>query len=493
MKAWILTDITYPTGGRVHFDYEPHLDPDDGQTVIGGLRIRAIERYDAGASSPAYLSRFQYVQGIYFPGLLTSVGTDYVYKVTPFWAPPILNQGSGGGTSQGYSYSGENGYEPCDAGEMFSSAIIAPMSTSQGNHIGYSVVDVVDENEGSTRYQYNNFVPLNTLSHFYHPFPPASIQVGSGALRNTTVYSSSNTAVSSEAVTFDLDDDQEIITAIKVQNYYNRCGDHIIDDHSLKHTYTLSVSRLRRVMEVATRDGVSTTTHRTFGPDHDFPLEVYGTRSDGSAWRTEMAYPHTYNEGAIYASMRANHQLGSLISNTSYEAPDQDSLLVKTGRVVHHHELINGIPRIHETVVEPAGASPVTYAFAYDSRGRVAESKKEADIPTCFLYDGYHQPVAKISNRTYAQVADLLGSDRTLLESSKNNATIRAILTDLQDALPAMAQMEIYLHEPGLGVIEQIGPTGALTVYEYDGLGRLFKVRDQSSNVIKEYRYSYAN
>ena len=160
---------------------------------------------------------------------------------------------------------------------------------------------------------------------------------------------------------------------------------------------------------------------------------------------------------------------------------------------MHHHELINGIPRIHETVVEPAGASPVTYAFAYDSRGRVAESKKEADIPTCFLYDGYHQPVAKISNRTYAQVADLLGSDRTLLESSKNNATIRAILTDLQDALPAMAQMEIYLHEPGLGVIEQIGPTGALTVYEYDGLGRLFKVRDQSSNVIKEYRYSYAN
>ena len=472
MKAWILTDITYPTGGRVHFDYEPHLDPDDGTTVIGGLRIRSVERYDAGAQTPTYQSTFNYLQGTYFPGLFTSVGKDYVYRVNP---------------DQGRS---ENIFAPCTGDEMYASARIAPMSTSQGSHITYSLVEVTDENEGVTRYQYNNFVPHNTISNFYHPFVPSAQVVGSGELRATTQYDSSNTAVANSSVIFDLDDDQEYITAAKVQVYTYRCGLPVASDHSLKHSYTIDVSRLRRITEVVTQDGVTDTTHRIFGPDHDFPLEVRGIRSNGT-YRTALTYPHNYI-GPIYDTLRNNHQLGTVISSTAYVTPT-GATASETKRVRHYFDLINGVPLVDQTIVEPAGGRSVYYHFDYDLYDRVVETRQADDLPTVFLYDGYHQPVAKIVNQTYPQVSAMLGMDHLALITSKNNTMTRTILTDLRNTLPATARMETYLYEPGLGVIEQIGVTGISTTFEYDELGRLLRIRDQDSNILKENRYHYAN
>lgn len=263
MDAWVLTGITYPTRGRTEFNYEPHLDPNDNVTPIGGLRIQSIRRYNSGTNTPAYESTYNYLQGIYFPGLITSTQSNYVYDLMPLWTgPPPTNVTGGNNTySGGYTGGGENGWEPCDAGEMYSSSILAPMSTSQGNHIAYNLVDVTDENEGFSRFQYNNFVPFNTLTHFYHPFPPPSIKVGSGELRATTYYDISNTPVASESVTFDLIEGLESIPAIKIQTYNSYCGSQHFSDHSLKHTYTIDISRIRRTTEISTKDGVSVTTN----------------------------------------------------------------------------------------------------------------------------------------------------------------------------------------------------------------------------------------
>lgn len=57
---------------------------------------------------------------------------------------------------------------------------------------------------------------------------------------------------------------------------------------------------------------------------------------------------------------------------------------------------------------------------------------------------------------------------------------------------PIDALMETYTYDPGVGVTSTTDPNGTTTYYEYDGLGRLVRVRDHENNIIKEYEYHYA-
>lgn len=49
MKAWMLTKMTYPTGGFTSYDYEPH---ESNQGTVGGLRIKSTIDNDGNTTSP---------------------------------------------------------------------------------------------------------------------------------------------------------------------------------------------------------------------------------------------------------------------------------------------------------------------------------------------------------------------------------------------------------------------------------------------------------
>lgn len=57
---------------------------------------------------------------------------------------------------------------------------------------------------------------------------------------------------------------------------------------------------------------------------------------------------------------------------------------------------------------------------------------------------------------------------------------------------PIDAQITSYTWKPGVGVTSQTDHMGLTTTYEYDGLGRLIRVRDSEGKVIQEHRYKYA-
>lgn len=56
---------------------------------------------------------------------------------------------------------------------------------------------------------------------------------------------------------------------------------------------------------------------------------------------------------------------------------------------------------------------------------------------------------------------------------------------------PADAQMTTYTHLPQLGVTSISDINNRPVYYEYDGLNRLWVVRDQNRNIIKQYQYHY--
>jgi YD repeat-containing protein len=56
---------------------------------------------------------------------------------------------------------------------------------------------------------------------------------------------------------------------------------------------------------------------------------------------------------------------------------------------------------------------------------------------------------------------------------------------------PKGAMMTTYTYDPGIGKTTECDPNNRITRYEYDGLGRLVKVKDQFNNLIKTYEYNY--
>ena len=56
---------------------------------------------------------------------------------------------------------------------------------------------------------------------------------------------------------------------------------------------------------------------------------------------------------------------------------------------------------------------------------------------------------------------------------------------------PATAQMTTYTYSPLIGMTSQTDVGNRVTYYEYDGLARLKRIRDQDYNIVKTYEYQY--
>jgi YD repeat-containing protein len=56
---------------------------------------------------------------------------------------------------------------------------------------------------------------------------------------------------------------------------------------------------------------------------------------------------------------------------------------------------------------------------------------------------------------------------------------------------PADALMKTYTYSPLTGMTSSCAPNNLITYYEYDGLGRLLRIRDADKNILKQYYYQY--
>jgi YD repeat-containing protein len=53
------------------------------------------------------------------------------------------------------------------------------------------------------------------------------------------------------------------------------------------------------------------------------------------------------------------------------------------------------------------------------------------------------------------------------------------------------ALVTTYTYSPLFGITSETDPSGKITYYEYDGLGRLKLIRDQNNNILKKFDYKY--
>lgn len=125
-----------------------------------------------------------------------------------------------------------------------------------------------------------------------------------------------------------------------------------------------------------------------------------------------------------------------------------------------------------------ATAPETTLAF---DNGALVEVLPKTGIVTSYLWGyGNTLPVAKAVGVRYAALRTAYanqGQDLTALRRDPGLA--RALLTT-------------YVHQPLVGLLRQTDPSGRPVTYEYDGLGRLVRTRDEQGHILAEQQYHYA-
>lgn len=140
-----------------------------------------------------------------------------------------------------------------------------------------------------------------------------------------------------------------------------------------------------------------------------------------------------------------------------------------------------------------AELEPLIQYHRYDIKGNPLEVSQINGPTTVYLW-GYSKqfPIAKIENATYAEVAAALNISVTALDNySENQLTeINLLRSNLN---LAKAMITTYTYVPLIGVTSVTDPKDDKITYHYDVFNRLQYVKDKEGNLLSENKYNYAN
>ncbi|MBV8256061.1 MAG: hypothetical protein JO154_25925 [Chitinophaga sp.] len=127
----------------------------------------------------------------------------------------------------------------------------------------------------------------------------------------------------------------------------------------------------------------------------------------------------------------------------------------------------------------------------YDVKGNILQQSKTDDVKEVYFW-GYNNkyPVAKIMGSDYNTAKQYV--DQSILDNAANfsDAAVQAELGKLRTGL-STAMVSTYTYRPLVGMGSATDPMGKTTYYDYDYYGRLKAVRDNNSNIVRQYDYQY--
>jgi len=375
----------------------------------------------------------------------------------------------------------------------------------EGPMVGFGRVWETEEGNGTTEYNYQNDDGyVETLTHSFNglnkdklvpdvfqygdfwplgPYPNSSWK--RGTLLSKTIFGTNLGQIQKQEYDYSF-----LVTdtlhAIKVKM--------IADSYYYlyyQYDYLSTNIRLNSIKE--TIDGVETITAYEYG-NPLYAQKSKETIRQGNVFRKSLTYKYPYDflSSPGYASMVSRFNISPVIEKiTTWPSGQVESL--RTNYTDYGNSMI--LPSSVETGIN-GNYEPRISFHAYDSKGNLKGASQFGGAKTFYLYSYNSQyPIAEIKNADYAAVESALGTSQIATFSnlvSPDKAAVDNFLLPLKTALPN-AHITSFSYEPLVGMTSQTDAKGMTTFYEYDSFGRLENMKDQNGDIVKNYKYNYAD
>jgi YD repeat-containing protein len=501
--------------------------------TAGGLRIRRITSQASSASAPLI--------------------KEYVYRMG---ADPERSSGNAVSPLPTYTYIADyfsNGESPyTKTYQILTSYGNGQLGLTQGAPIGYREVTVLEGAEGKggkTAYKYTSSVEYPDKGDgSAFPFAPNhSFDYRRGKLTQASTYrktdagfeliKESTTAYSTGSTrTWQL---AQRVTGLKV-GYTSKCDcagllqiERPDQFATQAYDYTAEWVYPTKLVERVYQPG-GTGLYLETKTDYYYAsakhLQVTGQRqvqSDGNRTSTSYRYPSDIVSSSVLPADDASAALLTLvdkriltpvIEQQTWRQQGLDSVLVG-GALTHYTGVLPKknfqlqvavpLPRAQFTpsTVQPNGTFqqdsryvPTLVFDAYDAWGNVQQQHVPNGQAVSYLWGHRGSvPIVMAQNATLAQLrAGLLADGLTVerleeltTDGGTTSAQFQTLFSRLRQRLP-YARLTAYIHEPLVGLTANVDASGRTTYYEYDGLRRLLRTRDDQGRVLSQQQYHYA-
>lgn len=475
--------------------FDPQTSPPD-IVLAGGVRIQRMETYEAAGAAPIVRS-FDYNtqddEGRNMSSGVLVTEPTYYYEMTQFERKP-----SAGESSIGRDPSGNfPDYEVCDFDVITSSSQV-PLGLTQGNHLGYKEVTVsYGENgvNGQEIFRYTTADPYSDDGPCRDfPFPPCnSLDAKRGLLEEQITESSEDITVQEVVNQYELNNPSTSHPGLAVRA---RIGGVSLEGQTFISDYVTSqynsrsywvhplLSRQTIKDQAGATKTLTETTYEYNGNNHSQRTQESVTNSEGQTITTQYRYANDTSETALGSHhLRDNNMLTQVIERSTLIDNEP------TQRVATTYDRENGfiVPREVE-VYRTGDAGQVTTYYEYDDFGNVIQVTGVDEVPKAFIWGyGNTLPVALIEGATFNEV------DNEVNLTSIQTLDGEALQTELNDLRNLSGKLATtYTYEPLTGVTSIRDPAGVPAFYEYDGLKRLFLVRDEDGEIVSRYNYHYS-
>lgn len=496
-----LKRITYPTGASDEFTYEANrkLDSNTNEIIqVGGLRIKQIKTILSTDSTN--IRTFIYGEDGCGYGITPVYDSDEYYynEKSAFYYDPQCGITCGSSLIGNYMEARQR---------IYNSEPFIPITFEGGASVMYDYVTeyngTLNNNTGKTVYTYNiNYVkrdsnPWSTMQQkeykdrLYGQLLSKSIYKATTNGYKLIEKTVNNYTTANKNFGKIYCGEVELTGAIRKScgyyNQYESLYDYVLT--SINVVPMLLSSSVHSVFDNNNNEMCETTTY-----EYDLTAQIHPTKetsvcTDGSTYITSYKYAADYSSTTPYSTMLANNILSPVIS-ISYNRGNGYYLEKKTP--------LNSLFKIASVDIRYSnnGSWQNRYSYIYNSWGNRVQASKDNRENIVFLY-GYNRQhiIAVIENSTYNEVKEILG-ESTLYDIESANQPSQSqwnLINNLRTSLPD-AHITTYQYQPLVGVTVIIDPSGHVTKYTYDGLGRLVTkkiVHNGIEEIVEKYDYHY--
>ena len=539
MQCGILSSVTYPTGGKAEFTYEAHRYADSATGAVrlaGGLRIKRVK--ETAGSGQTYWRHFTYGTALFrnpsaatgtgLPAVVPYSGTSETDPLEVYYRETACHEFVPPGDFI-CSYK-ERVWSDNSMVSLFSehgSAVLYPyvMETVSSDEEGSSVT-------GATLHQFNV-----TTSHPVKltgtPLVTDS-QDGwtKGEETTTLILKGSSVAAVSSLLTdaastsfgYTLASSQGTVKTGQVYKGHRVYGVdemYVADQYkAISHVWSLPVTG-RKLL--TSQSGTTMETNGSMTTSESFTYDAYNNirlhtvtgskRSGGSAPSriTKYYYPQDISS-SIHTAMVAANMVSVPVKTEEYVNGVSSANKLATRETAHKSATAGSgssprtiyVPGTESLTVNASasdGAAPSsgtrTVSFnTYDKRGNIVERTGLDGRAEVYLW-GYRgqYPVAKVLGSSWSAVKAKVDTAKL---ATGTQAQVDAQLAALRSAFAASPTVHVwtYTWKPLVGMLSETDPSGKVTAYAYDGLGRLTGVSaretaaSSSARLIEDYAYT---